>query len=121
MAQEKLFENKIKKFLDENNCWYVKFFANAYTKKGIPDLLCCVNGFFLAIEVKAENGKATDLQKLNIDKIRSCGGKAIILKPSQFDDFCELVKLLKAEKRIDVNYKMNPATFRNLYGLNKEV
>lgn len=120
MAQEKIFENKIKKFLDENGCWYVKFFANAYTKKGVPDLLVCCNGHFLAIEVKAENGKATDLQKLTVDKIRSAGGKAVILKPSQFDSFCNLVKLLKEEKRVDINYKLSVSDFRNLYGL-KEV
>lgn len=120
MASEKTFENKIKKFLDENNCWYVKFFANGYTKKGVPDLLCCVNGYFLAIEVKAENGKATDLQKWNIEKIRFCGGKAFILRPSQFESFCELVKVLKNEQRTEINYKLDPQVFRNLYGL-KEV
>lgn len=95
MAQEKTFENKIKKFLDENNCWYVKFFANGYTKKGVPDLLCCVNGYFLAIEVKAENGKATDLQRWNIEKIKKAGGRALILKPSQFEEFKRLIFELK--------------------------
>lgn len=95
MAQEKIFENKIKKFLDEEKCWYVKFFANGYTRKGIPDLLCCVNGYFLAIEVKAENGKATDLQKWNIEKIKQAGGRALILKPSQFEELKKLIFELK--------------------------
>jgi Holliday junction resolvase len=95
MAQEKIFENKIKKFLDKEKCWYVKFFANGYTKKGIPDLLCCVNGYFLAIEVKAENGKATDLQKWNIEKIKQAGGRAMILKPSMFEEFRKLIAELK--------------------------
>lgn len=27
MAEEKNFENKIKKFLDEQNCWYVKYWG----------------------------------------------------------------------------------------------
>lgn len=120
MASEKIFENKIKKFLAEQNCWCVKFFANGYTKKGVPDLLCCVNGFFLAIEVKAENGTASELQKWNIDKIRGCGGYAIILRPSQFNCFKELVFALKNEKQVDINYKLNPVTVRKLYGL-KEV
>jgi Holliday junction resolvase len=65
----------------------VKFFANGYTKKGVPDLLCCINGFFLAIEVKAENGVASELQKLNIEKIEQAGGRSIILKPSMFEEF----------------------------------
>ena len=122
MASEKIFENKIKKFLDEEKCWYVKFFANAYTKKGIPDLLCCVNGYFLAIEVKAENGNATDLQKWNISKIRHCGGLSFILKPSQFENFKALVNALKDgnPKKIEVWDKLDPTILRNLYGL-KEV
>lgn len=35
-GSEKLFENKIKKYLKDNNCWYVKYFANRMTKSGIP-------------------------------------------------------------------------------------
>lgn len=112
---EKNFENKIKKYLDSKGCWYVKFFANAFTKAGIPDLLCCVNGHFLAIEVKAENGKPSELQRLNIDKIRHSGGQAIILRPSQFDSFCKLVEALKQEHRPIIN--LDATTFRNLYGL----
>ena len=115
MADEKNFENKIKNFLDEQGCWYVKYFANAYTKKGIPDLLCCVNGYFLAIEVKAENGKPSDLQKWNVSKIRHCGGHAFILKPSQFESFCKLVKELKAKGTQSVY--IDTKDFRNLYGL----
>lgn len=119
MAQEKIFENKIKKFLDEQGCWYVKFFANGYTRKGIPDLLCCVNGYFLAIEVKAEKGKATDLQKWNIEKIGFAGGLSFILKPSQFENFKALVNALKdgCPKRIEVWDKLDPTVLRNLYGI----
>lgn len=35
-GKEKVFENRIKKYLEKNNCWFVKFFANAYTSSGIP-------------------------------------------------------------------------------------
>lgn len=91
MAQEKLFENKIKKYLEQHGCWYVKYFANAYTRSGIPDLIACIGGWFVAIEVKAQNGKATDLQKYQRDKIREAGGISIVLYPDQFEDFKLLV------------------------------
>lgn len=87
MAQEKTFENKIKKFLDSKGCYYVKFFANSFTKSGVPDLLACVNGYFVAIEVKAPNGKPSELQIYNRDKIREAGGISIILYPDQFQEF----------------------------------
>lgn len=101
-GREKLFENRVKKYLTENGCWNVKYFANRNTKSGIPDLLCCVNGYFLAIEIKAQNGKPTPLQIWNRDKIRESGGAAIILYPEHFEAFKILIQSMKATK---------PATF----------
>lgn len=95
MAQEKNFENKIKKFLKDNGCWYVKYFANRMTKSGIPDILACVNGHFVAIEVKAQNGKPSELQLYNVEKIKEAGGVALILYPDAFDAFKDLIKELK--------------------------
>ena len=95
MAQEKNFENRIKKFLEDEGCWFVKFFANAYTKSGIPDILCCCNGYFVAVEVKAPNGKPSELQKMNIRKICESGGIGVVLYPNQFEYFKELIFCLK--------------------------
>ena len=95
MAEEKNFETKVKAFLTENNCWYVKFFANAMTRKGVPDILACVNGHFVGIEVKAEKGIVSELQKYNIEKIKKANGIALILRPSNFDEFKLLIKELK--------------------------
>ena len=95
MAGEKNFENKIKKFLKENGCWHVKYFANRNTRAGVPDLLACVNGYFVAIEVKAENGKPSELQLWNVEQIRKAGGIAIVLYPDQFDQFKSLIEFLK--------------------------
>ena len=92
MAAEKNFENRLKKFLEDEGCWFVKFFANAYTKSGIPDILCCRNGCFVAIEVKAPRGKPSELQKWNIQKIIDSGGYGVILYPDQFDDFKEMIE-----------------------------
>ena len=71
MATEKQFENKVKKFLDEQGCWFIKYWGGAaYTKSGIPDLLICCNGYFLGVELKGEHGKPSELQLWNIEKIR---------------------------------------------------
>lgn len=92
MAAEKNFENKIKNYLESQNVWFVKFFANAYTKKGIPDILACVNGYFLAIEVKASNGTPSELQKYHIKKINKSNGCAIVLYPKDFEIFEKIIK-----------------------------
>ena len=96
MASEKNFENKIKKFLKEQNCYYIKYWSGGqFTKSGVPDLLICCNGYFVAVEVKAENGKPSELQLYNIDEIKKAGGFAMILYPNQFDNFKKFIKLLK--------------------------
>ena len=94
MAAEKQFENKITKYLESKGCWYVKYFANSFTKSGIPDILACVNGYFVAIEVKASNGKPSELQYFHRDKIRAAGGISIILYPEYFEEFKRLIDYL---------------------------
>lgn len=97
IAQEKTFENKIKRMLKENGAYFVKFFANSYTKSGVPDILACVNGYFVGIEVKAENGHPSDLQLYNVQKIRESGGFAFIVYPSGYDDLTKFIEDLRRE------------------------
>lgn len=85
MAQEKLFENRIKAYIDDLGGWHVKFFANRMTRSGIPDILACVGGYFVAIEVKAQNGHPSELQKYHCRKIRESGGFAFIVYPSGWE------------------------------------
>ena len=101
MASEKAFENKIKKHLKDRGCWFVKYWAGSpYTKSGVPDLLCCIGGTFVAIEVKGKGGKPSELQLYNIDKINEAGGVALTLWPDEWDTFVRLVdELLKGGER----------------------
>ena len=97
IAAEKQFENKVKKFLEEQGCWFLKYWGGAaYTKSGVPDLLVCCNGYFVAVEVKAPNGKPSELQKHNIRKINNeAHGFGVILYPDDFDDFKNMIMFLK--------------------------
>ena len=97
MAAEKIFENEIKKFLSMlPNTWFFKYWAGPYSKSGIPDIIACVNGYFVAIEVKADEGHATELQKRNIRLIQQCNGYAYIVYPKDFEKLkIELLKLCK--------------------------
>ena len=55
--REKVFENKIKAYLKSVGVYFIKTHGDRFSKVGTPDILACVNGYFVAIEVKAENGK----------------------------------------------------------------
>ena len=104
MAQEKNFENKIKAFLKLHNCYFIKYWAGGqFTKSGVPDILACIYGHFVGIEVKGPHGKPSELQLYNIEQIRKAGGHAMVLYPSAFDDFIKFVDDLKAGVPIHPN------------------
>ena len=100
VGPEKRFEEKIKSLLEENGAWYVKFFANRNTPSGIPDILACVGGEFLGIEVKSQNGHPSALQIHHIEQIRKAGGCAFVVYPSGFDQLVNIVERLKRGKVI---------------------
>lgn len=85
--REKTFENKVKRYLESIGAYYVKQFGCSYTAAGTPDLLCCVNGHFVAIEVKSDKGKPSVLQCHKIKQIVASGGIAYVLYPDDFLDF----------------------------------
>ncbi len=97
MAEEKQFENKVKRYLKSKNIYYFKYFGNAYSTPGILDLTLCVNGRFVAVELKSEKGKVSVLQEYNIKEIKRCGGIAIVLRPSEFEEFKVLIESLLNE------------------------
>lgn len=47
---------------------------------GIPDIICCYKGLFIGLELKQENGRATELQKRKLDAINNAGGIGLIVK-----------------------------------------
>lgn len=98
MPQEKQFENKIKKYLKERGCYCVKYFGCNYSTSGTPDILACVNGYFLAIEVKAQTGKPSELQLVKIADIRKAGGFAYVAYPSGWNRLKDIIDGLLIDK-----------------------
>ena len=98
MASEKIFENKIKRYLKDNGCYRVKYFGCSYSESGTPDILACVNGYFLAIEVKAQTGKASELQLTKIADIRKAGGFAYVAYPSGWEKLKDIIDGLLIDK-----------------------
>jgi hypothetical protein len=42
----------------------------------MPDIICCINGLFVAFEVKTPSGKLTTLQGIMLQRINAAKGKA---------------------------------------------
>lgn len=64
----------------------MKTWGGGYQRNGLPDLIICWKGRFIGIELKAENGRASELQKYELEQIRKAGGVGLILKPSGFEE-----------------------------------
>ena len=82
----------------------LKTFSNGIQREGVPDLLVCCNGYFVAVELKASKGKPSKLQLWNIDRIRDAKGIAIVLYPDQFDKFKQLVEALQNKAHYSAYY-----------------
>lgn len=107
MGTEKNFENRIKKFLTKNNIWYIKFFANAFTKSGIPDILCSVNGRFVGIEVKKEQGIVSELQEFHLNRLNQNGAVGILAYPSGYDELQKILINIINDRNYDVKTLLN--------------
>ena len=66
--------------------------GGVYTKKGLPDLHIVVNGINIDVEVKAPNGRPSELQKHNVVQINQSGSIAMILYPDGFYNFKNIVE-----------------------------
>lgn len=75
---EKAVKDKIVRLLKEKGVYYFFPATHGYGRSGVPDIIACVNGKFLAIECKANGGKPTTLQLRELSLIRGAGGTAII-------------------------------------------
>jgi len=65
--------------------WYSKI--QQVSIRGTPDILLCLAGKFIAIEMKAsETAKISELQTYNLSKIQKAGGIAVVAYPENWEN-----------------------------------
>lgn len=70
---EKAIQTKILKYLSTvPECYYFKTIAT--NRRGVPDIIVCYRGLFVAFEVKSSKGIASALQLYNCRKIDEANG-----------------------------------------------
>ena len=94
MGTEKIYENKIKSYLKSIGAYFIKTHGDRFSRIGTPDIIACINGKFVAVEVKGEKGKPSDLQLYHIDQIEKAGGYGTVLYPKDFEKFKKDVESL---------------------------
>ena len=71
----------VKRLLKQRGIWYYMPVQNGMGVTGIPDLICCWDGQFLAIETKAP-GKLKNVspnQQRRLDEIAAAGGHIMVV------------------------------------------
>jgi hypothetical protein len=91
--QETSFKEKVQKDL--------KTLPNIFAEKiqqvgirGTPDLLLCIGGFFVAIELKIDGEKPDPLQEYKLGLIKKAGGISLTATPSNWDRVFESIRHL---------------------------
>ncbi|HQT82054.1 MAG TPA: hypothetical protein PLQ34_07740 [Ferrovaceae bacterium] len=95
-------KRKIKDMLHEHGAdvYYFMPAMGQFGKMGVPDIIACVNGFFLAIEVKADmhKNKPTMLQRRNMMDILTANGTALVIDEKRLPFFKDYLNMLMGGK-----------------------
>ena len=97
MAQtpENKVKSKIVAILKEEGVYYFLPATHGFGRSGVPDIVCCVNGKFLADECKAGKNTPTALQLREIAAINTAGGIAIVVNEDNIEMVRDYVRNLK--------------------------
>lgn len=97
-------KKKVKEILDRSGrVYHCMPPANGFGRTGIPDILCCISGRFLAIECKANGNTPTVRQQTELDGIEAAGGVALVINETNLD-------LL--ERVVQTMLNLGPLTYR---------
>ena len=86
---------RIRKYLRTvDGLFFWKEHGGQYGTGGIPDIIVCYQGRFIAFECKTDKGKVTTLQEATIKQIRAAGGIAEVVRSAE-----EVKAILEKYKR----------------------
>lgn len=89
---EKKVKTRLKKQLDELGVYHFSPFQAGMGRAGIPDVIGCYRGLFVAFECKAGKGKTTALQERELNAIRTAKGLAFVINEENVDNIKELLQ-----------------------------
>ena len=97
MAQtpEAKVKARLRKYLTQLGIYHFMPPANGFGRAGIPDVIGCYNGQFVAFECKAGKGKTTALQDRELANIQTAKGWAFVINENNVDNLEELLRMEK--------------------------
>lgn len=90
LTPEAKVKKKVKELLDQMGVYHFSPMQNGMGRAGIPDIIGCLGGQFIAIECKAGKGKTTALQERELNRILNAGGYALVVNETNIDQLWEI-------------------------------
>jgi Holliday junction resolvase len=97
MTPEKKVKKQITTILNEAGVYHFSPYMSGMGRAGIPDIIACFKGRFIAIEAKAGTNRPTPLQDREILRIQQAGGHAMVVNESNLDDLRFLITHLTGD------------------------
>lgn len=92
---EKQLTDRIIKALKDEGSFAVKIHGGTFQSRGLPDIVCCYNSWFLGVEVKlpGKENTVSDLQRKKLWDIYNAGGIAVMVTSvAQMLEFTQVVR-----------------------------
>jgi Holliday junction resolvase len=86
MTPEAKVKKKVVAELKRFGTYYFYPVTGGYGSSGVPDIIVCYRGRFVAIECKSGKNKPTDLQQKNLRDISKSGGIALVINEENIDE-----------------------------------
>lgn len=90
---EKKLQDKAIAYLKKQNIYYINQFGDGFTGKGKPDLVTCINGRFVAFELKVGKNNLQDDQVIHKRRIERSNG--LHYAPYTIEEFIGIVEELQ--------------------------
>lgn len=97
MTPEGKVKKKVIELLTSSGAYYCMPVTGGYGRSGVPDIIACFQGKFLAIECKAGKNVPTALQEKTLEDIRNAGGSALVINEDNFESLEFVIKFIKGE------------------------
>lgn len=96
MQKETLLKIKVLQALKKlPNTWFLK--TQEVARSGVPDILMCLAGRFVAVELKTNEGVISKLQEYNLKRIEETGGVSIVLTPGNLEASIQFLENIAKE------------------------
>jgi Holliday junction resolvase len=92
LTPEAKVKKKVVDVIKKYGAYYFFPATGGYGRSGVPDIVCCYRGVFVAIECKAGSNKPTPLQEAEMQKIRQAQGFVLVVNETNIQDVEVLLK-----------------------------